>query len=459
MPRNYLQYQSYVEPPPAGTSNPALAFWRPKYPDHKLTRPELLAAIQAGSSFFVELVPAAVSADQGVSGGGGALFPGRIIQYLAGARPFDAALTPTTTTIEWVATPPDPLRRVWRPEGGVSWTPQHSAAEGSALDWTPKAPDWIAARPRSTEFPHFVLPQREQKLPAPWKAIYPDLIARLVMPTAFQAAFASHEAPEQTIASAAWKPTYPDAIDRKVLAAANQPAFQWGGSPSAFPVREGWRPIFPDRFPAPTLAWQQPYAANIDPLPAVVALTYSTPTYPDLLPRILRTPATGAVGSLQPEVTIPNAWSALYPDWIAAAKRIPAATQQAYTANITPEQTIARAWGPVYPDAIDRRVLSTAAQPFLARSLQPEVTSPNAWSTVYPDWVARRTLPSAAHQTLALISPSYFPVPPLGWAGTYPSAVDRLRFPAASQLSYTANVIPITGGSVIVYKFIVIVGD
>lgn len=488
MARNYLQYQSLVEPPTQGTNNPALVVWRPKYPDHKLTRPELLAAIYAGSAFFIDIYTAAVSLDKGPAGGSGALFPGGTRQYLAKARPFDAALTPVTTTIEWVAASPDPLRRIWRPEGGAAWTPQHNPAEGSALDWTPKAPEWIAARPRTTEYPSFVLPQREQTIARAWAPIYPDQVLRPTIPTAFHQALASNTAPEQTISSAAWKTTYPDRVDRKTLPTAAIPSFQWGGSPSMFPVTEGWRPIYPDRLRPPTLAWHQAYAANIDPITAVVVVTYTTPSYPDLLPRILRTPASGsvdaplvgaaspivpgaypdwllrttpvqlggAVGSLKPEVTIPKAWDAVYPSWIARTTLL-TADQQAFAQNLPPIVATPTYATPVYPDWIARRPQTWPGGGVFAP--QPEVTAPKVWDAVYPNWIARSVLPTVDQQAIALISPSYFPVPPNAWEGVWPDFISRQIFPAAQQSTYTANVFPITGGAIIVYKFIVIVGD
>lgn len=186
--------------------------------------------------------------------------------------------------------------------------PQHSAAEGSALDWTPRYPDAIhraAVHACQVPFRELRPSITAQPPPAdvPWFPLYPETVSGLRQP-AWQ--LPQHVEPALVVISLSkkalleWLPRFPDQSLRPELQTAAQLAFS--GPPLASSDFK-WLPRYPDQIPRP---------------------------------RVLTALQTACV-----------------------------------TGEIRPQAPPLLVWDPIYPSWIARRTLPTALQPFLAFTFGP----------------------------------------------------------------------------------------
>lgn len=289
-------YQGFTEPleitPPL-----APLTWAPKYPDRCPAAPRLLAAIVAGAIFFQPILTP--SENTGGAPGIGQVFAAPQVQYQSQVAPFPAAYAQQTPTIDGWGQPPSqpyltPSRLPSLLAGGV-WTPEHTAAEGSALDWTPGYPERIPVAPRLPVYPAFVLdpypiPTVEAVTYA--AAYYPDRIDRRDVRPVDQLAFV--EPRYLPIFDLRWQAQYPDRIWARARTV-DYLSVVTGQTGSTIPYSDlRWQGTFPDRVyrarpdagwpvvvldpfprpnePAPVLSWQGSYPNWINRAVVIVAL-------------------------------------------------------------------------------------------------------------------------------------------------------------------------------------------
>lgn len=375
----YVAYTGPVETPPPPAA-PALS-WHPTYPDAIAPRDRPAPSLYPAYAPFLDRVEPKTG--HGL-GGSGILRAGSVRQYQSIAAPL---FTGVVTTVEWVAASPDPIWLPWRPYTGLTWTPQHSDAEGSALDWT---------------------------------ARYPDTIDRLTFPAAAQP-FLFTGATSSTIPSddLRWQSVYPDFIPPPpgLRADLQQPLAYWP-FPLLTPIDRifAWA-IYPDRLDP--LLGLQPAAQQAFALPPFVPQDLRwTARYPDLIDRQqFQAAAQQAFTIGQQDVFTDLRWQGQYPAQI-DRQIFPAALQSAFTTGQidAPAAFTDLRWAPSYPDQLWATRLPTAAMPSL--SLEPFPRPPvdllSAWA-FYPDFIVRVTLPTAAIPSFAYGTWEPIPNPPVSF--------------------------------------------
>jgi hypothetical protein len=336
--------------------------WQARYPDRISPLPTLAAAILAGACFFVNLE--------------------------------------TGPKIEsWTQPASQPIFLPNRLPGltaGVTWVPQHQAAEGSALDWTPNYPDFIWEAPRPPEFPALALPPPSvQPLGhAGWLPLYPDYNWPAARTSEFPAIFTGQTGSTIPYTDLRWQGWQPSQLDRLIVRAADH------------------APLFFYPFPYP------PVTATIEWLP----------TYPDYNRQTARVPEFAPFApppfSVQPLGHV--GWRSTYPDYnwpVARVVDFPAIFTGQMGSTIPYDDL---RWQGTYPDQIDRLKIRAGDQPFLAfyPFPYPPVAATIEWLPIYPDYLWQLGHPA---EFVALVAPppSVQPLGHVGWRSTYPDQIDR----------------------------------
>lgn len=264
------------------------------------------------------------------------------IQRRVADKPFKTSTPTPTQILGW-----DPSG-VWLPivapvnrAVGVAasvWVPQHSDAEGSALDWIARYPDQVArATTRAVDHPAFTTGSTAASLPVPdlsWWSYYPAEIARAVVLVAQLPFYTSTVTPPAPAApDLAWRSTYPDQIDARRFLSAAQLVGATGALAPALPVPDrSWAPTYPD--------W-------------LARATMQTATHPFF--------TTGATASILPVPSL--SWKAQHPDRLWSIT-LPSAAAPFFSLEPFPRVAAAQltAWG-IYPDRVTRATLPIALMP------------------------------------------------------------------------------------------------
>ena len=274
------------------------------------------------------------------------------IQYQALAEPPQGL--PGVPVLSWAPVCPDQTPRTLPRAAALLLVacvlvPQHEAAEGSALDWTPRYPDAIH---RLTVHP--------SRTPFSDQASSPQ-----TLPPIFAASQID------------WLPSYPDWIARRTIAACQIPFTARRPNPVALPPPADvpWFPLYPDTIDAPRQpAWQLPQ--HIAPAPVMVTLPKKAllewlPRFPDQIRRPgLRTAAQLAYSG-PPLASYDFTWLPRYPDTIRRARVLTALQTAFVTGEIRPKAPPLQIWDPIYPGQIPRRRVHASQQQALAYALGP----------------------------------------------------------------------------------------
>ena len=307
----------------------------------------------------------------------------------------------------WKAVYPDPLRRGWKPEGGVTFSPIVNLP-AAPRQWAPKYPDWIA-RPS-------------------WRR--PDIQVPQLFPT--------------TVAVFGWRGEFPDRIHRKTLPVADIQAFALGWQATVSVQVDEWLPRYPDLhwqggLKAP---WHQVSAANLDPIvnPPSPELAWG-PSYADWIARAPRTtwfqPVVGDPRVMPPSPEL--AWRVIAPDQIdrriLSVAAMPSETYQHLV--IHPDLRMDWQFGAEVPVRRSVRMDGVTVRP-VEVPVSPVIwlTAPNLPPTV----TLRRSLlftGVTAPVAIVVIGDN------LGWQGVAPALLARPASPIADGTVLTQPVLPV----------------
>ena len=324
------------------------------------------------------------------------------------------------------------------------WVPEHQAAEGSALDWTPRYPDWLPF-PRLLEGATVLdpFPRPAAVTTVEWLPIYPDTLAHLPVPVGGLVEPASSA---RDLGHVGWLPWYPDAIDRRSVRVSDQRA---AFVPDFLPLADlRWRAVYPDAIDR-LLVQAADQRAFFDPRFLPLADLRWAPIYPDfarglIFPAALQQAlATGQTGSTIPFTDL--RWASVWPDHPDRREAAPwlwpfLSLELGPVIPITDLR-----WQAIYPDRVLGlpRLLEFPALAFDPFP-RPAVVATVEWLPVYPDWLAHLPVP-----------PSGVTEPPssprdlghLGWRPEYPDqflVAARLSEYPAVFTGQTGSTIPIT---------------
>jgi len=291
------QYQQFVEPLVDSQPTATRTGWRPTCPDQIPPPPALSAAVQAGSTFFLESHP--------------------------------------SHELAWTPEAPDQIARTTLPPAAMPFAwfdPEPIAVNTDELGWRGSAPDRIDRRQPPPSLPFLSLDLRPV-LPVPdlsWRAVAPDGIARVMLPTGTIPASAFDPFPRpDNVDQFGWRGHYADLIERRTVP-------PW----VPFLAYDGRATI-----PVPDLGWQGVYPARVDR--AILPSAAQPATWLDPFPR--------------PADVDQHGWRGWYPAAIDRRVPPPWLPTLSYDGRATlPVPDLA--WRSIAPDRTDGRVFLEALQ-------------------------------------------------------------------------------------------------
>lgn len=327
--------------------------------------------------------------------------PAAYLPFYAGA-----AVPPWKT---WLPRFPDwILRRHSRPLGGITSDPFPHPTQGLPEFPTVTYPDQIlrpSIRPDYRLWTAFF-----PNIPSTLKdfvAVYPDILRRKRtvtphLPEAFVVLTSAFALPSPLT----WQGSQPAQIARRTVHASRQQATALDASRTFAVTSTGWTPVYPDQIPplrSVLAASQQVVAQNVDPIknPPPTNSTWP-PTYPSFVwSRVSlgasRQPSFGINLSPIPNAPAPDqSWQQAIPTPPIARVRLAPLPQR--TTSLEPTLTVTQAWRGTYPSQIPSHVVPQLSGVVGWQAGWITAVAFFQWKAVYPNFLTRAvpTIPGGA---------------------------------------------------------------